>query len=92
MTVAGRLATEVMRKTTPKGQDLAILKLAVPLENHTTRYETILVFGERVPAVLDFQTGDPLECVGYVHERQVTGQDGKTRTKRELYATLVRGR
>ena len=92
LAITGRLGTAVMLRQTPKGQDLARFALAVPADDGKARYETILVFGERVRAVQEFQKGDAVEVIGYLHEREVTGRDGTKRMRRELYATVVRSR
>jgi len=81
-----------MVRQTPKGQDLARFALAIPTENDAVRYETILVFGKRVRAVQEFQKGDAVEVIGYLHEREVTGRDGTKKIRREVYATVVRSR
>jgi len=88
----GRLGTHVMVRQTQKGQDLARFALAIPTENDAVRYETIMVFGKRVRAVQEFQKGDAVEVIGYLHEREVTGRDGTKKMRRELYATVVRSR
>ena len=92
LAITGRLGTNVMLRQTPKGQDLARFALAVPADDGKARYETILVFGERVRAVQDFQKGDAVEVIGYLHEREVTGRDGTKKLRREVYATVVRSR
>jgi len=92
ITLAGRLGTEVMLRTTPKGQPLGRFALAIPTEDGAARYETILVFGDRVARVQEFHKGDAVEVVGYLHEREVTGRDGASKTRREVYATVVRAR
>jgi single-stranded DNA-binding protein len=64
----------------------------MPTEDGKARYETVLVFGERVAAVEQLRKGDPVEVIGYLHEREVTGHDGKRKPRCEAYATVVRPR
>lgn len=90
--LTGRLGTEVMVGQTPKGQALGRFALAVAMEDGVARYETVMVFGERVRTVQELRKGQAVEIVGYVHEREVSGRDGKKRTRREVYATVVRTR
>jgi hypothetical protein len=92
VTLTGRLGTEVTVRQTPKGQELGRFSLAIPTENGKARYETILVFGQRVNAVQELHKGDAVEVIGYPHEREITGRDGGKKVRREVYATVVRPR
>jgi single-stranded DNA-binding protein len=81
-----------MVRQTAKGQSLGRFALAVPIEDGSARYETILVFGERVKPVQELHKGDSVQVIGYLHEREVTGRDGTKKMRREVYATVVRSR
>ena len=77
------------------GQLIASFPLGVKDEadlNRTT-WHTILAFRERAQQVKDtLKKGDPVEVIGYRHEREIPRRDGSTRTVHEVYATVLKPR
>ena len=93
--LAGRVGQDPRLKTTPKGTLVAQFPLGVKAEADIdkTTWHTIIAFQKRAEQVRDSLTkGDPVEVIGYVHERQVPRRDGSSRTIQEIYATVIKPR
>jgi primosomal replication protein N len=93
--LVGRLGQDPRLRTTPKGTLIASFPLGVKDEadlNKTT-WHTVLAFQQRAAHVRDsLKKGDPVEVIGYVHERAIPRRDGTSRTVREVYATVIKPR
>ncbi|MGH2530916.1 MAG: single-stranded DNA-binding protein [Thermomicrobiales bacterium] len=93
--LAGRLGTDVRYRTTRNGKLVASFPLGIKEEDGSTRWQDVLVFGERAAnlrAGAAPTKGQYTEVIGYVHQREVTGKDGQRRTVEELYAVVVKAR
>lgn len=93
--LAGRLGQDPKMRTTPKGTLIASFPLGVKDEANLdkTTWHTVLAFQKRAEQVRDtLKKGDPVEVIGYVHEREIPRRDGSTRTVREVYATIIKQR
>ncbi len=93
--LAGRVGQHPTLRTTPKGTLVARFPLGVKDETdlEKTTWHTVLAFRERAEQVRDrLKKGDPVEVIGYRHERQIPRRDGTTRTVHEVYATAVKPR
>ena len=93
--LAGRVGQTPRLRTTPKGTLVAQFPLGVKAEAdiEQTTWHTIIAFQKRAEQVRDSLTkGDPVEVIGYVHERAIPRRDGTTRTVQEIYATVIKPR
>ena len=93
--LAGRVGQDPRLRTTPKGTLVAQFPLGVKDEADLdkTTWHTVVAFQKRAEQVRDsLKKGDPVEVIGYVHEREIPRRDGTTRTVREVYATVLKPR
>ena len=93
--LAGRLGQHPRIRTTPKGTLVAQFPLGVKAEAdlEKTTWHTVLAFNARAEQVRDtLKKGDPVEVIGYVHERDIPRHVGTTRTVQEVYATVIKQR
>jgi single-strand DNA-binding protein len=93
--LAGRVGQTPRLRTTPKGTLVAQFPLGVKAEAdiEQTTWHTIIAFQKRAEQVRDTLTkGDPVEVIGYVHERAILRRDGSSRTVQEIYATVIKPR
>ena len=93
--LAGRLGTNVRFRTTRSGKTIASFALAIREDDGSTRWQDVLLFNERAEKLRSGQApqkGQYCEVVGYRHEKEVKGKDGKVRTVEEIYAVAVKPR
>ncbi len=93
--LAGRVGQNPRTRTTPKGTFIASFPLGVKDEAdlNKTHWHQVLAFRERAQQVKDtLKKGDPVEVIGYRHEREIPRRDGSTRRVEEVYATVVKPR
>lgn len=93
VTLAGRLGTDIRYRTTRNGKLIAAFPLAIKQDDGTTRWQDVLLFGERAAklrAGTPPKRGHYTEVIGYVHHRTITGKDGSHRTVTEIYAVALR--
>ena len=89
--VSGRVGKPPVSGTTPKGQPKLTFQVAEHPEPDQTVWHHIVAFAKRAEQLRGtLRGGEPVEVVGYRHERTVTGRDGRVRTVAEIYATAVR--
>ena len=91
--LAGRLGTDIRYRTTRSGKLIAKFPLAIKEDDGTTTWKDVLLFGDRAGRLREGNAptkGKFVEVVGYVHEREVKGKDGTTRTVSEIYAVVVK--
>lgn len=92
-TIVGRVGAEPRTRTTPKGTLVLKFPLAEHVAEDKTIWHTILAFGARAEKLKEsVKRGDAVEVIGYLHQREVKGRDGNTRTVEEIYATAVKSR
>ncbi len=93
--LAGRLGQDPRMRTTPKGTLIASFPLGVKDQANLdkTTWHTVLAFQKRAEQVRNsLKKGDPVEVIGYVHEREIPRRDGTIRTVHEVYATIIKQR
>jgi hypothetical protein len=91
--LAGRLGTEVRYRTTRSGKLVAKFPLAIKADDGSTTWKDVLLFGERADRLREGTAptkGQYVEVIGYVHEREVKGRHGTTRTVSDIYAVVVK--
>jgi len=92
-TVVGRVGAAPGFRTTRNGVTIARFPVAVHNDDGTTRWETVVLFGQRAERVRDvLQKGQQVEVIGYDHEREMQKRDGARKTVHELYGAVVRTR
>ena len=88
--LTGRVGATPAFRTTPKGQTIAQFPLGVHPAPDVTEWHTILAFGERAEQLRGTLTkGEPVEVIGYQHERTIKSRNGQTKLVTEIYATAV---
>jgi single-stranded DNA-binding protein len=70
---------------------IARFPLAEHHEENRTTWHQVVAFGPRAEKLKGMLTkGQVIEVIGYLHERQVRGRDGKTKTVQEVYAAVIK--
>ena len=67
----------------------------MPQEDGSTTWERIVAFNERATRLQGEQgpkKGQYVEIIGYRHERQEQGRDGRVRRIQEIYAVVIKQR
>ncbi len=96
MQLTGRLGRDPSFRTTTKtGTLVGRFPLAEHHDDGTTRWHTVLAFGDhaeqlqrRTPA-RELAQGRQVDVVGYLHTTTRPGKDGRPRPVQEVYATAV---
>jgi len=93
VTFAGRVGTAPAYQTTTKGRFIARFSVAEHVEGQEKPiWHTVFAFDDRARKLREkgLARGAPVEVVGYKHERQIKGRDGKTKVAEDIYAVAVR--
>lgn len=89
--ISGRIGRPPVVGTTPKGQPKLTFQVAEHPTPDDTVWHHVVAFGGRAEQLRGtLRGGEPVEVVGYRHERVVRGRDGQPKTVAEIYATAVR--
>ena len=96
MQLTGRLGRDPSFRTTTKtGTLVSRFPLAQHHDDGTTRWHTVLAFGDRAHQLQrrtqagELAQGREVEVVGYLHTTTRPGKDGRVRPVQEVYATAV---
>lgn len=92
--VYGRLVADPQTKTTSKGTNMAMTRMAVSLPCNTqdgqaTLWLGVLAFGKQADALAKHQKGDLVSVSGTMQINQWTGQDGGTVSGYQVIADSV---
>ncbi len=93
VTLFGLVGREPAMRTTQNGVTVARFPLAVRDDEQNTTWHTVVTFNERAKKLLGtLAKGQPVEVIGYLHEREKKLRNGKTRRVQEVYAAVVKPR
>lgn len=92
LTILGRVGRTPRFRETRKGTKIASFPVAVPEDDGSTTWRKVTVFNERAEelAGMGVDTGDRVEVIGYLHERQRRRRDGTPYISEELYAAVIK--
>lgn len=91
----GRLVAEVQTRTTDKGTQMTMGRLAVPLPCHSTQdgqatfWLGVVAFGKVAEILASHEKGDLISVSGTMQMNQWTGQDKTTQTGYQVVADSV---
>jgi hypothetical protein len=93
ITIAGRVGKAPHLRTTKSGRVVASFPVAVHNEDGTTTWRTVVVFDARAKKLSEtVASGQSIEVIGYLHERETKTKGGKPKTVHEVYAAVVKNR
>ncbi len=95
MQLSGRLGRDPNFRTSSTGTLVGRFPLAEHHNDGTTRWHTVLAFGDRAKQLQqrtqagELAQGRQVEVVGYLHTTTRPGRDGRVRTEQAVYAAAV---
>jgi len=96
VTLQGRVGRDPLLRTTRTGKTVAQFPLGVhgvEEGKDKTTWHQVVVFDKKAQALQgSVKKGDPVQVVGYKHEKEVQGKDGTPRMVEEIYAVVVKPR
>lgn len=93
LTITGRLGRNPHFRTTRNGVTVASFPVAVLEDDGSTSWHRVVAFRERAERLRDqLKSGDRVEVIGYLHERERQTRDGSSRIVEELYAAVIKPR
>lgn len=93
LTITGRLGRNPHFRTTRNGALIASFPVAVLEDDGSTTWHRVIAFRERAEKLHDaLQSGDRVEVIGYLHQRERQTRDGLSRTVEELYVAVIKPR
>ena len=93
--LAGRLGTDPRFRETRTGVLVGSFPIAVPQDDGSTRWETVVAFKERAAKLRGDggpKKGRHVEVIGSRRCREQPTRDGKVRVVEEVYAVVVKPR
>ncbi len=93
--LSGQLGRNPNFRTTTTGTLVGRFPLAEHHEDGTTRWHTVLAFGDRAKQLQqrtqagELAQGQQVDVIGYLHTTTRPGKDGRVRTEQAVYAAAV---
>jgi hypothetical protein len=93
ITIAGRVGKAPHLRTTNSGRVVASFPVAVHNDDGTTTWHTVVAFDARAKKLQEtVASGQSIEVIGYLHEREAKTKGGNSKMVQEVYAAVVKSR